>query len=66
MVEKTKRNKIIPVRVTDEMYQHLQELSDGYDIPIALYCYLAVRKAISFNDEICNHPSRRFTDNLIP
>ena len=65
MVEKKKRNKVIPLRVTEEMYHQLEELSYGYDIPIAMYCYLAVRKAVSFNDEILHPHNRRVTD-VIP
>ena len=59
------RTRVIPVRVTEEMYSQLTDLAFGYDLPISTYCYLAVRKALSFQREVM-HADDVASEDLIP
>ena len=59
------RTHVIPVRVTEEMYSQLAEISLGYDLPISTYCYLAVRKALSFQRDVM-HADDVMALDLIP
>ena len=65
---KTARNKlrtrVIPVRVTEAMYSQLTDIALGYSLPISTYCYLAVRKALSFQREVM-HADDLAADDLI-
>jgi hypothetical protein len=65
MKQTEKRTKMIPLRVTPAMYDQLQDIAEGYDLPVALYCYLAVRKAVSFQNEVM-HADDYFNHGLIP
>lgn len=59
------RTRVIPVRVTEEMYGQLAEISLGYDLAISTYCYLAVRKALSFQRDVM-HADDVMALDLIP
>lgn len=59
------RTRIIPVRVTEAMYKQLEDLSLGYSLPIATYCYLAVRKSLSFQQEVM-HADDSAVEDLMP
>lgn len=65
MKQAKKRTRVIPIRVTEEMYAQLQDISVGYDIPVALYCYLSVLKSLSFHHDVM-HVESEAVQNLIP
>lgn len=48
------RSHVIPVRVTETVYQELERLASGYDLTVSTFCYLSVRRALSFQSEIAN------------
>lgn len=48
------RSHVIPVRVTEAVYLELERLAEGYDLTVSTFCYLAVRRALTFQSEIAN------------
>jgi hypothetical protein len=67
MKKRSNREHVIAVRVTEAMYQELKQISESYDLPISMYCYLAVLKTLSFNNEILgNSKEGQFANDFIP
>lgn len=60
-----KRTKIIPIRVTPQLYAELEDFAAGYDMPVSTLCYLSVVQQMRNNLELCNPNLLKQADDLL-
>jgi hypothetical protein len=60
------RTKVVALRLTPKMYDRLVDYCEGYGINPSTFCFLAVRKAISFDDDLNNPRFEKDYDSIMP